>query len=111
MTPDTYGSHCPAPSATLLTRTISNDAHLPHCHILVDQYQDRSDIARHETVPSTVFIGIDDRQVPNFTSYALATALPDSQVVTVEATWDYDPHMVLHREVEGHDALSTWLSE
>ena len=72
---------------------------------------DPMSVARHETVPSTVFIGIDDRQVPNFTSYALATALPDSQVVTVEATWDYDPHMVLHREVEGHDALSSWLSE
>ena len=72
---------------------------------------DPMSVARSETVPATVFIGIDDRQVPNFTSYALATALPDSQIVTVEATWDYDPHMVLHREVAGHDALSTWLSE
>ena len=72
---------------------------------------DPMSVARHEAVPATVFIGIDDRQVPTFTSYALATALPDSQIVTVEATWDYDPHMVLHREVAGHDALSAWLSE
>ena len=72
---------------------------------------DPMSVARYETMPSTVFIGIDDHQVPNFTSYALATALPDSQVVTVEASWDYDPHMVLHREVAGHDALSAWLSE
>ncbi len=72
---------------------------------------DPMSVARHETVPSTVFIGIDDHQVPNFTSYALATALPDSKVVTVEASWDYDPHVVLHREPEGHDALSAWLSE
>ena len=68
-------------------------------------------VARDETLPATVFIGIDDHQVPNFTSYALATALPDATIVTVEASWEYDPHMVLHREVEGHDALSAWLSE
>jgi len=68
-------------------------------------------VARDETLPATVFIGIDDHQVPNFTSYALATALPDATIVTVEASWEYDPHMVLHREVAGHDALSAWLSE
>jgi len=72
---------------------------------------DPMSVARHETVPATVFIGIDDHQVPNFTSYALATALPDAKIITVEASWEYDPHMVLHREVEGHDALTEWLNE
>ena len=72
---------------------------------------DPMSVARHETLPATVFIGVDDHQVPNFTSYALATALPDADVVTVEATWNYDPHMVLHRENAGRDALSAWLNE
>ncbi|MGB0638643.1 MAG: hypothetical protein ACPGTU_04890 [Myxococcota bacterium] len=70
---------------------------------------DPMSVARDEQLPATVFIGIDDHQVPNFTSYALATALPDATVITVEASWDYDPHMVLHREAEGHDVLSDWL--
>jgi hypothetical protein len=70
---------------------------------------DPMSVARDEQLPATVFIGIGDHQVPNFTSYALATALPDATVITLEASWDYDPHMVLHRETEGHDVLSDWL--
>jgi hypothetical protein len=72
---------------------------------------DPMSVARDETLPATVLIGIDDHQVPNFTSYGLATALPDVRIVTVEAGGDYDPHVVLHREVAGLDALSAWLSE
>lgn len=72
---------------------------------------DPMSVARDEATPATVFIGIGDHQVPNFTSYALHTALPDSKVVTVEATSEYDPHVVLHREELGFDALSEWLNE
>jgi hypothetical protein len=72
---------------------------------------DPMSVARDETTPATVFIGVGDHQVPNFTSYALHTALPDSRVVTVEATDDYDPHYVLHREIAGFDALTEWLNE
>jgi hypothetical protein len=72
---------------------------------------DPMSVARDEATPATVFIGIGDHQVPNFTSYALHTALPDSKVVTVEASWEYDPHYVLHREELGFDALTEWLNE
>jgi hypothetical protein len=72
---------------------------------------DPMSVARDETLPATVLIGIGDHQVPNFTSYGLATALPDVRIVTIEASGDYDPHVVLHREVAGLDALSAWLSE
>jgi hypothetical protein len=72
---------------------------------------DPMSVARDENLPATVLIGIGDHQVPNFTSHALATALPNATVVSVEATWDYDPHVVLHREVPGFDALSAWLND
>ena len=72
---------------------------------------DPMSVARDEYLPATVLIGVGDHQVPNFTSHALATALPDAQVVSVEATWEYDPHVVLHREVLGFEALSDWLNE
>ncbi len=72
---------------------------------------DPMSVARDETTPATILLGVDDHQVPNFTSYGLATALPDVKVVVVEAQGAYDPHVVLHRESEGLDALSDWLSE
>ncbi len=72
---------------------------------------DPMSVARDEQLPATVLIGVGDYQVPNFTSHALATALPDAHVVSVEATWDYDPHVVLHREVLGFDALTDWLQD
>jgi len=72
---------------------------------------DPMSVARDEELPATVLIGIGDHQVPNFTSHALATALPNATVVSVEATWDYDPHVVLHREEPGFHALSEWLND
>ena len=72
---------------------------------------DPMNVARDEQLPATVLIGVGDYQVPNFTSHALATALPDPHIVSVEATWDYDPHVVLHREIAGFDALSEWLED
>jgi hypothetical protein len=68
-------------------------------------------VARDQAVPSTLFIGEGDLQVPNFTSDALARALPDVTVVRcTPTTADYDPHSCLHREDAGFDALSDWLS-
>ena len=72
---------------------------------------DPMSVARDEQLPATVLIGVHDRQVPNFTSHALATALPDAHIVSVEASWDYDPHVVLHREVLGFEALTDWLND
>ena len=72
---------------------------------------DPMSVARDEQLPATVLIGVGDHQVPNFTSHALATALPDARVVSVEASWDYDPHVVLHREILGFDALTEWLTD
>lgn len=91
--------------------------HIDRLHPAMTLFQwimDPSDpmsVARDETAPTTVFIGIGDHQVPNFTSHALHTALPNSSVVTVPANGDYDPHYVLHREPAGFDALSDWLSD
>ena len=70
---------------------------------------DPMSLAAYEEVPATVVIGIGDHQVPNFTSHAIATALPQDTVVEIPASWEYDPHMVLHREAAGHDLLSAWL--
>jgi len=72
---------------------------------------DPMSVARDEQLPATVLIGVGDHQVPNFTSHALATALPNSQTISIEASWDYDPHVVLHREVPGFEALTDWLSD
>jgi hypothetical protein len=67
-------------------------------------------VARDQAVPSVLFIGEGDLQVPNFTSDALALALPAVTVVRCTPTSaDYDPHSCLHREEEGFDALSAWL--
>jgi hypothetical protein len=65
--------------------------------------------AQDETAPTTVFIGIGDWQVPNFTSVALSEALPEVTVIQCTPTWDYDPHFCLHREQEGFDAFRAWL--
>lgn len=98
---------------------LSEDAwgNIDRLHPVITLFQwtmDPSDpmsVARDENLPATVLIGVNDHQVPNFTSHALATALPDASVVSVEATWDYDPHVVLHREVPGFDAISDWLND
>ena len=72
---------------------------------------DPMSVARDEQIPATILIGVGDYQVPNFTSHALGTALPDPHIVSVEASWDYDPHVVLHREVAGYDAMTDWLAQ
>lgn len=67
--------------------------------------------ARDETLPTTMIIGADDWQVPDFTSEALCElALPDCRSTTVEADGDYDPHYVLHRTEEGLALWRDWLA-
>ena len=72
---------------------------------------DPMSVARDVQLPATLLIGVGDYQVPNFTSHALGTALPDPHIIRVDASWDYDPHVVLHRETAGYDALTDWLSQ
>lgn len=66
-------------------------------------------VARDQSAPSLVFLGEGDYQVPNFTTLALDTALPDSTLVRCAASADYDPHWCLHREADGPAVLRQWL--
>jgi len=72
---------------------------------------DPMSVARDEHVPTRVIVPVGDHQVPNFTSWALATALPDVDVVQCEALWDYDPHYCMHRELQGQAILAEWLAQ
>ena len=49
--------------------------------------------------------------MPNFTTDALAEALPDATVVDCEADGDYDPHSCLYRTQTGWDSVGDWLAE
>jgi hypothetical protein len=90
--------------------------HIDRLHPVVSAFQwtmDPSDpmaVARDIDVPTTMLIGIGDHQVPNFTSDALLVALPDATSTECSASYDYDPHWVLHREICGADALTAWLT-
>jgi len=66
-------------------------------------------VARDIATPSLVFLGEGDYQVPNFTTEALHTALPDSELIRCAASYDYDPHWCLHREADGPAVLRSWL--
>jgi hypothetical protein len=71
---------------------------------------DPMSVARDERLPASMLICTGDHQVPNFTSEALAEALPDVDVLQVDPTAsDYDPHNCLHREVAAQDFLGEWL--
>jgi len=72
---------------------------------------DPMSVARDEQVPVRVILPIGDHQVPNFTSWALATALPDVDVVECQPLWEYDPHYCAHREIAGQEILTEWLSQ
>ena len=91
--------------------------HIDRLHPVLGLFQwtmDPSDpmsIARDVTVPTTMLVGVGDYQVPNFTSWALIEALPDARHTDVEASYDYDPHWVLHREQAGAQVLADWLAE
>ena len=90
-------------------------ARIDRMHPIIQLFQwtmDPSDpmaVAGDQAAPSLVFLGEGDFQVPNFTTDALHTALPDSELVRCVATSDYDPHWCLHREPEGPTALRQWL--
>lgn len=71
---------------------------------------DPMSLARYETLPSWMILCTGDHQVPNFTSEALAEALPDVTLRVVDPTTeDYDPHQCMHREAEGEDVWRDWL--
>ena len=72
---------------------------------------DPMSVARDEQVPVQVIVPIGDHQVPNFTSWALATALPDVSVIECQPLGDYDPHYCMHREIRGQEILAAWLAE
>lgn len=68
-------------------------------------------LARYEALPAWMIECVGDHQVPNFTSEALAEALPDVTLrVVTPTTDDYDPHQCMHREVEGQAVFSDWLA-
>ncbi len=60
-------------------------------------------------LPVHVFVGVGDYQVPNFTTDGLVEALPDADRFDCQPRGDYDPHLCLHREVEGPTDLGAWL--
>lgn len=67
-------------------------------------------VARDEALPLAMLVCTGDHQVPNFTSDALAEALPEVDRVQVDPTADdYDPHQCLHREGEAQDFFARWL--
>lgn len=68
-------------------------------------------VARDQSASSYILRGVGDYQVPNFTTDALAEALPDATVVDCEADGDYDPHSCLYRTQTGWDSVSDWLAE
>ena len=90
-------------------------AHVDRLHPVMTLFQwtmdpgDPMSVARDQSAPSTVFIGVGDYQVPNPTSEGLSVALPDPTVLYCEASYDYDPHYCLYREPEGVDAVRAWL--
>ena len=89
--------------------------HIDRLHPVLSLFQwtmDPSDpmtVAPAEDLPIDMIIGLGDYQVPDFTSYALAEALPDCAASACTALSDYDPHLCLHREDEGLAILDAWL--
>jgi len=84
-----------------------------HPAILLFQWtMDPSDpmtVARDETLPAQMVMGISDHQVPNFTTQALSGALPDATLTECAPGGDYDPHYCFWREQTGWDTLAAWL--
>jgi hypothetical protein len=72
---------------------------------------DPMSVARDEQVRTRLIVPIGDHQVPNFTTWALSTALPDVSVVECQPLGDYDPHYCMHRELQGQQILAEWLAE
>ena len=89
--------------------------HIDRLHPVLTLFQwtmDPSDpmsVAPAEQLPLDMIIGLGDYQVPDFTSYALAEALPSCEATACSALSDYDPHLCLHREDEGLAILDAWL--
>ncbi|MCO4747023.1 MAG: hypothetical protein KC912_19655 [Proteobacteria bacterium] len=67
-------------------------------------------VARDETTPEVLLMGIGDWQVPNLTTEALGQALPDAEVVPCTPLGDYDPHYCMHREDEGIQIVKDWMT-
>jgi len=72
---------------------------------------DPMSVARDEQVPTRLIVPIGDHQVPNFTTWALSTAMPDVSVVECQPQGEYDPHYCMHRELQGQQILAEWLAE
>ena len=71
---------------------------------------DPASFAADEMVPMVVLMGIDDWQIPNEGSRALANQLPDGTLVECEVS-GYDPHHCLYGDPVGIETLSDWLME
>ncbi len=89
-------------------------AHIDRTHPAIQLFQAQMDgsdpmaVARAETLPTRMLICTGDRQVPNFTSHALAEALPDATSLEVSATYEGDHHSCLWRDPRANEVLSGW---
>jgi hypothetical protein len=90
--------------------------HIDRMHPAVQLFQwqmDPSDpmsVAQDELLPTHMIVCTGDYQVPNFTSDALLSLLPqDTSYVVDPATDDYDPHVCMHREDAGIAGFREWL--
>jgi hypothetical protein len=72
---------------------------------------DPASVARDVAIPTTLFMGVGDRQVPNSGTHALDQLIPDSTLIECETSSDYEPHWCLFREPEGPDAIRDWLAD
>lgn len=73
---------------------------------------DPSDVAAFgadQPVPTTLLMGIGDRQTVNEGTEAMARALPDARLVPIQPTTDLDPHHVLFTEEAAREAFRDWL--
>jgi hypothetical protein len=88
--------------------------HIDRMHPAIQLFQaqmegsDPMAVARAETLPARMLVCTGDYQVPNFTSHALAGALPDAQVQEVSPDYEGDHHSCLWRDERATAWLAGW---
>lgn len=67
-------------------------------------------LAKDQTVPEVILMGIDDWQVPNKTTQWLAEVHPFATLIPCQKQDDYDGHFCTFREPEGLQALQDFVN-
>jgi tRNA A-37 threonylcarbamoyl transferase component Bud32 len=75
----------------------------------VTEPSDPALLGRDAAVPSTLLMGIDDRQIPNAGTEGLAAVHPQADLVPCDYDFDDDPHYCLYKDSDGRAALRAWL--